>query len=196
MSEYFKGIKQIEYVGKESREQLAFHYYNPKEIIGGGKSMQDHLRFSVAYWHTFTAEGRDMFGVESAQRAWNKYTDPLDKALARADAAFEFMSKLGVKYFCFHDRDLADEQETLRMTNILLDKVVTHIKEKMEETGIKLLWGTANLFAHPPDTCKVQQLLVMQMFMLTHLHKSKKALEITKELEGENYVFLGWKGRI
>ncbi|HOK15691.1 MAG TPA: xylose isomerase, partial [Defluviitoga tunisiensis] len=191
MSEYFKGIKQIEYVGKESREQLAFHYYNPKEIIGG-KSMQDHLRFSVAYWHTFTAEGRDMFGVESAQRAWNKYTDPLDKALARADAAFEFMSKLGVKYFCFHDRDLADEQETLRMTNILLDKVVTHIKEKMEETGIKLLWGTANLFAHPRYMQGAATTCDADVYAYASA-QVKKALEITKELEGENYVF--WGGR-
>ena len=191
MSEYFKGIKQIEYVGKESREQLAFHYYNPKEIIGG-KSMQDHLRFSVAYWHTFTAEGRDMFGVESAQRAWNKYTDPLDKALARADAAFEFMSKLGVKYFCFHDRDLADEQETLRMTNKLLDKVVTHIKEKMEETGIKLLWGTANLFAHPRYMQGAATTCDADVYAYASA-QVKKALEITKELEGENYVF--WGGR-
>ncbi|ABX30972.1 xylose isomerase [Petrotoga mobilis SJ95] len=191
MAEYFKDIKKVEYVGKESKDPLAFHYYDPERKIGN-KTMEEHLRFSVAYWHTFTAEGRDMFGVESANREWNKFSDPLDKAYARCDAAFEFMSKLGVKYFCTHDRDLVDEQETLRETNKLLDKVVERIKERMKETGIKLLWGTANLFTHPRFMQGAATSCDADVYAYAAA-QVKKALEITKELNGENYVF--WGGR-
>jgi len=191
MAEYFKDIKKVEYVGKESKDPLAFHYYDPERKIGN-KTMEEHLRFSVAYWHTFTAEGRDMFGVESANREWNKFSDPLDKAYARCDAAFEFMSKLGVKYFCTHDRDLVDEQETLRETNKLLDKVVERIKERMKETGIKLLWGTSNLFTHPRFMQGAATSCDADIYAYAAA-QVKKALEITKELNGENYVF--WGGR-
>jgi len=191
MAEYFKDVKKIEYVGKESKDPLAFHYYDPNRKIGN-KTMEEHLRFSVAYWHSFTAEGRDMFGVESASRDWNKFSDPLDKAYARCDAAFEFMSKLGVKYFCTHDRDLVDEQETLRETNKLLDKVVERIKERMKETNIKLLWGTANLFTHPRFMQGAATSCDADVYAYAAA-QVKKALEITKELNGENYVF--WGGR-
>lgn len=191
MGELFKDVPKIKYEGKDSRNPLAFKYYNPEEVVGD-KTMAEHLRFSVAYWHTFTGEGVDPFGMGTMVRPWNSLQDPMELAKARVEAAFEFMQKLGVEYFCFHDRDIAPEGETLAETNRNLDEIVALIKEKMEETGIKLLWGTANLFAHPRFVHGAATSPNADVFAYAAA-QVKKALEITKELGGENYVF--WGGR-
>ncbi len=191
MNKFFKDIPEISFEGNDSRNPLAFKYYNPGEKIRD-KTMEEHLRFSVAYWHTFKADGTDPFGMGTMMRPWDSITDTMELAKARVEAAFEFMKKLGVPYFCFHDRDVAPEGETLRETNKNLDEIVVLIKEKMEETGIKLLWGTANLFfnqrfVHGASTSPDADVFAYAAAQV------KKALEITKELGGENYVF--WGGR-
>jgi len=121
MSEFFKGVGKIQYEGSESKNPLAFKYYNPDEVING-KTMKEHLRFAVAYWHTFQARGSDMFGAGTAVRPWDHITDPMELAYAKVDANFEFCEKLGVPFFCFHDRDIAPEADTLQETNKRLDK--------------------------------------------------------------------------
>ena len=148
MSEFFKGVGKIQYEGSESKNPLAFKYYNPDEVING-KTMKEHLRFAVAYWHTFQARGSDMFGAGTAVRPWDHITDPMELAYAKVDANFEFCEKLGVPFFCFHDRDIAPEADTLQETNKRLDKVVEKIKDRMSNSEVKLLWGTTNAFSHP-----------------------------------------------
>ncbi|ACL70700.1 xylose isomerase [Halothermothrix orenii] len=190
--EVFKNVPQtIKYEGKDSDNPLAFKYYNPEEKVGG-KTMEEHLRFSVAYWHTLTGDGSDPFGMGTMLRPWDTATDPMELAKARVRAAFEFMSKLGVKYFCFHDRDIAPEGRTLAETNKNLDEIVSLIKELMDETGIKLLWGTANLFSNPRFVHGAATSPNADVFAYAAA-QVKKAMEITKELGGENYVF--WGGR-
>ena len=184
-------VKKIEYSGKDSRDLLSFKYYNPEEIILG-KKMSEHLRFSVAFWHTFNADGTDMFGVGTMLRPWDKYTDPIDKAKKKIDALIEFTEKLGVEYFCFHDRDIAPEGRTLRETNRNLDIIVDYLKQKMKESNLKLLWGTANLFANPRFVHGAATSCNADVFAYAAA-QVKKAIEITKELGGENYVF--WGGR-
>ncbi len=191
MKEYFKDVSKIEYEGAKSGNPLAFKYYNPEEIVGN-KTMADHLRFSVAYWHTFTEDGSDPFGAGTMQRPWNKIMDPLDKARIRAEAAFEFMEKLGVDYFCFHDRDIAPEGDTLLETNKNLEQIVPLISDLMDETGIDLLWGTANLFTHPRFVHGAATAPNADVFAYASA-QVKKALDITNQLGGENYVF--WGGR-
>jgi len=189
--EFFTGIKGVEYEGPESRNPFSFKFYDPSEIVGG-KPLKDHLRFSVAYWHTFVNSGSDMFGDSAFDRPWNRYTDPLDKAFARVDALFEFCEKLGIEFFCFHDRDIAPEGSTLRKTNELLDKVVGYIKERMKESNLKVLWGTANLFSNPIYAQGAATSPSPEVFARAAA-QVKKALEITKELGGQGYVF--WGGR-
>lgn len=191
MSEVFKGVSRIKYEGPESKNPLAFKHYNPEELVGD-KTMEDHLRFSVAYWHTFTGQGVDPFGAGTMNRPWDQASDPLSAAKERMVAAFEFMSKLGVPYFCFHDRDIAPEGANLRETNKNLDVIVDLAKQLMKETGIKLLWGTANLFTHPRYVHGAATSCNADVFAYAAA-QVKKALEITKELGGENYVF--WGGR-
>lgn len=145
---YFPDVPTIPFEGPESRNPLAFRYYNPDEMIEG-QSMRDLLRFSVCYWHTFRGTGGDPFGPGTAVRPWEDGTDSVDMAVKRVDVAFEFISKLGVDFYCFHDRDVSPEGSSLKETNGNLDRVVARLKEKQEETGIKLLWGTANLFSNP-----------------------------------------------
>ena len=136
-------VDKIEYVGraKGPKEDFAFHYYDADKVVAG-KKMKDWLRFGVAWWHTFNQELVDPFGTGTAHRPYYKYTDPMDQALAKVDYAFELFQKLGVEYFCFHDRDIAPEGDTLRETNANLDKVVDKIDENMKSTGVKLLWNT------------------------------------------------------
>ena len=136
-------VDKIEYVGraKGPKEDFAFHYYDADKVVAG-KKMKDWLRFGVAWWHTFNQELVDPFGTGTAHRPYYKYTDPMDQALAKVDYAFELFQKLGVEYFCFHDRDIAPEGDTLRETNANLDKVVDKIEENMKSTGVKLLWNT------------------------------------------------------
>ncbi len=191
MKEYFKNIKNIKYSEDKLKEGLFFRQYKAEELVGG-KSMKDHLKFAMAYWHTMCGEGIDMFGAGAAKRTWNSASSPMDMAKEKAYAAFELMQKLGIEYFCFHDRDIAPEGQTLKETNNNLDKIVSVIKKLMGETGIKLLWGTANLFGHPRYMHGAATSCNADVFAYGAA-QVKKAMEITKELGGENYVF--WGGR-
>ena len=148
MPDFFPDVAKIKYEGPESTNPLAFRHYNAGELLNG-KTMAEHLRFAVCYWHTFRGTGGDPFGPGCAVRPWEDGSDSVEMALKRVDAAFEFMSKLGVPFYCFHDRDVSPEGKSLRETNANLDRVVAKLKAKQSETGIKLLWGTANLFSNP-----------------------------------------------
>ncbi|MDK2800358.1 MAG: xylose isomerase [Clostridiales bacterium] len=191
MSEFFKNISKIQYEGKDSKNPLAFKYYNENEVVGN-KTMKEHLRFSVAYWHTLTGDGSDPFGMGTMIRPWDQSSDHMERAKTRMRVAFEFMKKLGVPYFCFHDRDIAPEGDNLADTNKNLDEIVKLVKELMDETGIKLLWGTANTFSHPRYVHGASTSCNADVFAYAAA-QVKKAMEITKELGGENYVF--WGGR-
>ncbi len=191
MTEYFPDVGRIEYEGPESRNPLAFRHYNPDEIVEG-RSMREWLRFSVAWWHTFRGTGTDPFGAPTLLRDWNDGTDSLDAALRRVDVAFEFMTKLGVPYYCFHDRDVAPEGATARESAENLDRVAARLKEAQEETGIRLLWGTANLFSHPRYMHGAATSPSVDVYACAAA-QVRKAIEVTHELGGENYVF--WGGR-
>lgn len=191
MSEYFKGIGKIAYEGPKSTNPFAFRYYNPEEVIDG-KTMKDHLRFAVAWWHTYQARGGDPFGPGTAQRPWDHITDPMDLALAKVEANFEFCEKLSVPFFCFHDRDISPEADTLAETNQRLDKVVAAIKTRMASSDVKLLWGTTNAFSNPRFMHGASTSPHADVFAYA-ASQVKKAMEITKELGGQNYVF--WGGR-
>lgn len=191
MKEYFPEIPKVEYTGDKLREGLYFRHYSPDEKVGD-KTMEEHLKFSMAYWHTMCAEGADPFGVGTAIRPWQQYSDPMKVAEERVYAAFEIMKKLNIKYFCFHDRDVAPEGETLVQTNKNLDKIVDLIKKMIDETGIKMLWGTANLFSNPRYMHGAATSCNADAFAYAAA-QVKKALEVTKELGGQNYVF--WGGR-
>ncbi len=191
MKEFFPEVTKIQYEGEKSKNPLAFRYYNPDEVVGD-KTMEEHLRFSMAYWHTMTGGGQDMFGVDTAIRPWNNVKDPMEVARMRAYAAFEFMEKMQIPYFCFHDVDLAPEGETLQETFRNIDEIVAIIKDLMAQTGKKLLWGTANLFGHPRFMHGAATSPNADVFAYSAA-RVKRALEITKELGGENYVF--WGGR-
>ena len=191
MTEYFKNVDKVKYEGADSDNPLAFKHYNPDEVVGE-KTMAEHLRFSTAYWHTFVEPGDDPFGDGTMQRPWDDIKDPVAKAEARVEAAFEFMEKLGVEYFCFHDRDVAPEGDSLAETNKILDQIVQLIEDKMKETGKKLLWGTANLFSHPRFVHGAATSSNADVYAYAAA-QVKKALEVTNHLGGENYVF--WGGR-
>ena len=189
--EYFKNIKPIKFAGKRSKNPLAFKYYDPKKKVMG-KSMEKHFKFAVAYWHTFTNTGGDPFGAGTKMFPWNNSTDPMERAMMKADAAFEFLEKMGTNYFCFHDYDLVEEADNLTESKKRLDKIVKYIKPKLKKSKIKVLWGTANLFSHPrymngaatnPDFNVVAYAGA----------QVKNALDATIKLGGENYVF--WGGR-
>lgn len=144
---YFEQVSKINFEGKQSDNPFAFKFYNPQEIVAG-KTMEEHLRFSMAYWHTLVAGGSDPFGVETAERPWSKFTG-LDLAKARVEAAFELLDKLNLPYFAFHDVDIAPEGASLKEFYSNLDTIVDLIEEHMKATGKKLLWNTANMFSHP-----------------------------------------------
>ena len=187
-------IDKIPYVGREKgpQEGLAFHYYDADKVVAG-KKMKDWLRFGVAWWHTFDQELVDPFGTGTAQRPWyGKYSDPEDEALAKVDYAFEFFQKLGVEYFCFHDRDIAPEGDTLRETDKNLDKVVDKIEENMKSTGITLLWNTSSLFTNPRFVSGASTSPFADIYAYAG-GQLKHSLEIAKRLGAENYVF--WGGR-
>ena len=191
MPEFFKGVQKIQYEGAGSDNPLAFKYYNPEEIIDG-KTMKDHLRFAVAYWHTFQARGADPFGTGTAQRPWDHITNNMDLAFAKVEANFEFCEKLGVPFFCFHDRDIAPEADTLAETNKRLDQVVIRMKDCMKNSDVKLLWATTNAFNHPRFVHGASTSCNADVFAYA-ASQVKKAMEITMGLGGENYVF--WGGR-
>ena len=187
-------VDKIEYVGRQKgpQEGLAFHYYDADRVVAG-KKMKDWLRFGVAWWHTFDQELVDPFGTGTAHRPWyGKYSNPLDEALAKVDYAFEFFTKLGAEYFCFHDRDIAPEGDTLRETNANLDKVVDKIEENMKATGVKLLWNTSSLFTNPRFVSGASTSPFADIYAYAG-GQLKHSLEIAKRLGAENYVF--WGGR-
>ncbi len=188
---YLSDIKKIKFEGKKSKNPLAFKFYNPDERING-KTMKEHLRFAVAYWHTFRGEGGDPFGSATVNRPWEDSSDEIDVAKARMDAAFELFEILGMPYFCFHDRDIAPEGDTLTETNKNLDIIVEHIKEHMKDSETKLLWDTANLFSNPRFMHGASTSPYADVFAYAAA-QVKKALEVGKELGAENYVF--WGGR-
>ena len=187
----FPKIKKIKYEGPDSKNPLSFKWYNEDEIIEG-KTMKEHLRFSVVYWHTFRNPLADPFGVGTAIRPWDDGTDSVKNAQNRVRVAFEFMEKLGAPYYAFHDRDVAPEGRTLAQSNKNLDAVVKVLKEEQKRTGIKLLWGTACLFAHPRYMHGAATSCNADAFAYAAA-QVKKALEVTKELGGEGYTF--WGGR-
>lgn len=190
MTQYFE-VPKIKYEGPNSKNPLAFRYYNPEELVEG-KPMKDHLRFAVAWWHTFCGTGSDPFGPGCAVRPWDDGSGSLAMALKKVDVAFEFMEKLGVPFYCFHDRDVAPEGKDLRETNKNLDAVVAKLKEAQARTGIKLLWGTANLFSNKRFVHGASTSCNADVFAYAAA-QVKKAMEVTKELGGVNYVF--WGGR-
>ena len=188
---FFPEVQKIKYEGPTSTNPLAFRHYNADEVVDG-KPMRDHFRFAVAYWHTFRGMGGDPFGPGCAERPWEDGTDSVEMAIKRVHVAFEFMEKLGVGFYCFHDRDVAPEGANLRETNANLDRIVKVLKEEQQRTGIKLLWGTANLFSNPRYVHGASTSCNADVFAYAGA-QVKKCLEVTKELGGVNYVF--WGGR-
>lgn len=189
--EFFPSIGKIKYEGAESRNPLAFRYYDANKVIMG-KKMSEWLKFAMAWWHTLGAGGSDQFGSDTKQFPWNSASDPLQAARDKVDAGFEFMQKIGIGYYCFHDVDLCREAKTIEEYEANLKQIVAYLKEKQAATGIKLLWGTANVFGHPrymngaatnPNFDVVARAAV----------QIKNALDATIELGGTNYVF--WGGR-
>ena len=191
MPEAFPKIKKVEFEGPRTKNPFAFKQYNPDEKVEG-KAMREHLRFSVVYWHTMRGMGADMFGVGTAQRPWEDGTNSLAMALKRVPVMFEFCQKLGAPFYAFHDRDVAPEGKDLRESNKNLDAVVKELKKLQRDTGVKLLWGTAQLFVQP----RYMQGAATSPFVDVYAHAAaqvKKALEVTHDLGGAGYVF--WGGR-
>ena len=189
--EYFPTVGKIKFEGKESKNPFSFRYYDAEKVVYGRK-MKDWFKFSMAYWHTLCAEGSDQFGGPTKSFPWNEGKDALERAKNKMDAGFEFMQKVGINYYCFHDIDLIDEGNSIEEYEANMKAIVEYAKQKQAETGIKLLWGTANVFSHKrymngaatnPDFNAVARAAV----------QIKNALDATIALGGENYVF--WGGR-
>ncbi len=191
MQSAFPKIPKIKYEGPQSKNPLAFKYYNPDEVVAG-KTMRDHLRFAVVYWHTFRGTGLDPFGAGTMQRPWDDGSNSVANAQKRVRVAFEFIEKLGAPYYCWHDRDVAPEGRNLRETNKNLDAVAKVLKAEQERTGIKLLWGTANLFSNPRFVHGASTSCNADVFAYAAA-QVKKAMEVTYELGGGGYTF--WGGR-
>jgi|TARA_B100000959_G_scaffold89969_1_gene95577 xylose isomerase len=189
--EYFTGIDRIPFEGTESYNPLAFRYYDADKVLGD-KTLEEHLRFAVAYWHSFGPSGADPFGVDTKEYPWLMTSDPEQRSIEKMDAAFEFITKLGVPFYCFHDFDISVEGKSLPKSEETLTKMVEYAREKQNDSGVKLLWGTANLFSNPrymngaatnPDFAVVAYAGA----------QVKNAIDATVSLGGENYVF--WGGR-
>ncbi|MGX1930553.1 xylose isomerase [Flagellimonas sp. 2504JD4-2] len=189
--EYFNGIGEIKFEGKDSDNPLAFKFYNPEQVVAG-KTMREHFKFAMAYWHTLCGTGGDPFGPGTKDFPWSTAADPIHAAQEKADAAFEFMTKIGFDYYCFHDYDLVDEAGTLSESESRIHKIVEYLQQKQKASGVKLLWGTSNCFSNPrymngaasnPDFNVVARAGA----------QVKIALDATIALGGENYVF--WGGR-
>jgi len=191
MADFFPGIGKIAYEGPESKNFLAFKYYEADRKIMG-KTMKEWCKFSVAYWHTFRGTGGDPFGPGTIRRPWEDGSDSVDNAKRRLDVAFEFFQKLGTPYWCFHDRDISPEGKTLAESHKNLDAIVAHAKELQKMTGVKLLWGTANLFSNPRYMNGASTNPDAHVFAYAAA-QIKKAMDVTLELGGEGYVF--WGGR-
>ena len=191
MKEFFKGIAKVKYEGPDSSNPLAYKHYNAKEKVGK-KTMEQHLRLSVVFWHTFKGTGADPFGGPVYDRPWDRSDDEMQVAEDTMRAAFEFVTKLGVPFYCWHDRDIAPEADTLAQTNQRLDGIVKLAKKLQRDTGVKLLWGTSNCFSHPRFTHGAGTNPDPHVFAYAAA-QIKKAMECTLELGGANYVF--WGGR-
>src|SRR4051812_27687333 len=187
----FKDVSKIKYEGSKSKNPLAFKHYNARELVEG-KSMRDHLRFAVVYWHTFRGTGSDPFGPGTALRPWDDGSNSVGNAQNRARVSFEFIEKLGAPFYCWHDRDIAPEGKSLSESNKNLDAIVKVLKEEQKRTGIKLLWGTANLFSNPRFMHGAGTSCNADVFTFAAA-QIKKAMEATHELGGEGYTF--WGGR-
>jgi xylose isomerase len=189
--EFFKGIGQIKYEGLDSDNPLSYRWYDESKVVAG-KPMKDWLRFAVAYWHSFVGNGGDPFGEPTHMYPWNEKQDAIARAKDKADAAFEFITKLGLPYYCFHDVDVVDYTNDVNENDSRLQALTAYLKEKQKASGVKLLWGTANVFSNKrymngastnPD-----------FHVLSHAAAQVKgALDATIALDGENYVF--WGGR-
>lgn len=187
---YFPEVKKIKFEGKDTKNPFAFRHYNPEEVILG-KTMKEHLRFGVAYWHTMTQDGSDPFGNPTNIRDWEGKTE-METAKNRVEAFFEILVKLDVDYFCFHDIDIAPEGDSLEEFFKNIDEITDLIKEQMDKTGIKLLWNTANMFSNPRFVHGAASSCNADVFAYSAA-QVKKGLDISKKLGGENYVF--WGGR-
>ena len=191
MSTYFENIPQIKFEGKESKNPLAFKYYNPEQVVLG-KKMKEHLPFAMAWWHNLCAAGTDMFGRDTADKAFGAEKGTMEHAKAKVDAGFEFMQKLGIEYFCFHDVDLVPEADDIKETNRRLDEITDYMLEKMKQTGIKCLWGTANMFSNSRFMNGAGSTNSLEVYCFAAA-QVKKALDLTVKLGGKGYVF--WGGR-
>ena len=192
MSEIFKNIATIKYEGPASTNPLAFKFYDPEKVILG-KKMKEHLPFAMAWWHNLCAAGTDMFGRDTADKSFGAAEKgTMAHAYAKVDAGFEFMQKLGIEYFCFHDVDLVPEADDIKETNKRLDEISDYILGKMKETGIKCLWGTANMFSNPRFMNGAGSTSSAEVYCFAAA-QIKKALDLTVKLGGKGYVF--WGGR-
>ncbi|MFI3267496.1 MAG: xylose isomerase [Rikenellaceae bacterium] len=189
--EFFEGIGKIQFEGKESKNPMAFRYYDPEKVVKG-KKMKDWFKFSMAWWHTLCAEGSDQFGGGTKVFPWNDAATPMEIAKQKVDAGFEFMQKVGIEYYCFHDTDLISEGDSIEEYEANLAEIVAYLDQKQKETGLKLLWGTANVFGHyrymngaatNPEFDVVARAAT----------QIKNAIDATIALGGQNYVF--WGGR-
>jgi len=189
--EYFSGIEKIKFEGKDSDNPLAFRYYDENRMIGG-KTMKEHFKFAIAYWHSFCGTGGDPFGPGTLNHPWDKAADPVQRAKDKMDAAFEFITKIGAPYYCFHDIDLIDEGDSLQTYEKHMQIITDYALEKQKSTGVKLLWGTANVFSNPRymNGASTNPDFNVLAFAGTQV---KNALDATIKLNGENYVF--WGGR-
>ena len=191
MSEIFNNISKIKYEGADSKNPFAFKFYDADRVIMG-KTMREHLPFAMAWWHNMCSTGTDMFGRDTADKSFGAEKGTMEHAKVKVDAGFEFMQKLGIEYFCFHDVDLVPEAEDINKTNRLLDEITDYILVKMKETGIKCLWGTANMFSNPRFMCGAGSTCNADVYCFAAA-QVKKALELTVKLGGKGYVF--WGGR-
>ena len=189
--EFFTGIEKIKFEGKESKNPLAFRYYDAEKIVMG-KPMKDWTRFAMAWWHTLCANGSDPFGGPTIHHPWDIGNDPVTRAMHKMDAGFEFMSKMGFNYYCFHDIDLVDPASNWKDYEKNMQTIVEYAKQKQQETGIKLLWGTANVFTHERYMNGASTNPNFDVVACAGT-QVKNSIDATIALGGENYVF--WGGR-
>lgn len=188
---YFDFTGKVTYEGPDSKNPFAFKFYDPDRVILG-KKMSEHLPFAMAWWHNLGAAGTDMFGVSTADKSFGAVPGTMEHAKAKVDAGFEFMEKLGIRYFCFHDVDLVPEDTDINVTNARLDEISDYILEKRKGTGIKCLWGTANMFGNPRFMNGAGSTNSTEVYCFAAA-QIKKALDLTVKLGGKGYVF--WGGR-
>ena len=191
MANYFENIPRITYKGADSKDPFSFKYYNPDRVIMG-KTMREHLPFAMAWWHNLGAAGTDMFGRDTADKSFGEIKNTMAHAKTKVDVGFDFMQRLGIEYFCWHDVDLVPEADDIKETNRRLDEISDYILEKMNQTGIKCLWGTANMFSNPRFMNGAGSTNSADVYCFAAA-QIKKALDITVKLGGKGYVF--WGGR-